>query len=158
MSLSTAQTGQPFDTDPAISLKTYLFDSWSLSNPTSDQITFDTKFANMARLNNIIIKPLITSMTPQTLGPSRYHYTARFNIHIVCQGHSAKNNKFLIEQEVQRIIAPNPTGLNSAGIDIITIDDFREIENPQTGPTMTQNYTVARSIASVTMLYDMVVV
>lgn len=160
LNLNNVLLNGPFSTDPAISIKNYLQNNYSLLNPPAASITFDTKFANMAKQNAVIVKPVSLTMPPVVLGAVRYRYTANYRLQVYCTGHSAKNNKFLIEQEIERILKTNVNALNADGIEEIILDSFAEIETNFDGVNKTTADTslVARSTAAITAVYDKVVV
>src|SRR5689334_5519983 len=97
--------------------------------PVAAAINFDTKWSRLDKLNHVIVEKMPNQITPQTLGASRSRFTDYYRIQVYCTGFSAINNKYNIEQEIQRIIQGNVTGIQTVnsvatGIDFILMESF----------------------------------
>lgn len=160
--LLNAQLGAVFSQDPSISLKTFLSTNWTVSTgyspPTAASIKFDTKFGSFTGFNMIIIEDMPKIIQTQTLGKGRTRVTENKRIQIWCRGTSGKNNRYLIEKHIDSLINGNPRGMISDGIDIMELDDFREIPqitDSEINTAQPQRQEVWRSVATVRLIYDL---
>lgn len=149
----------------------YLKGNWDLDSPGADSIVFDTKFGSKTGMNYVIIEKMPTMMEYQVLGGSRTRFVDTYRIQTFCIGFASINAKFLIEQEIQRIINGSALGIQTVtingtatntGIEWAEIESFTEIST-YNDVQITQNMmpkepsTRARSYAIVHLYYDKVV-
>lgn len=160
--LLNAQLGAVFSQDPSISLKSYLSTNWTTttgySPPSTANIKFDTKFGSFTGFNMIIIEDMPKTIASQTLGKGRTRVTENKRIQIWCRGTSGKNNRYLIEKHIDSLLNGNPRGMISDGIDIVELDDFREIPqitDDEINKAQPQRQEVWRSVATVRLIYDL---
>jgi len=163
-----AQLGTILTTDPAVALWTYIKNNWSQSTgytvPAVVDIKFDTKFGlHTGFMNYVIVENINTSENDQILGRGRMRITDNKRIQIWCQGSSAKNTKWNIENHIRSIINANPTAMQATyGIDLIRITSFQEIytepvddDSRNDRAPATKGQWISRSRALCTMIYDL---
>lgn len=172
--LVTAQTGEPFSQDPAISLKNLLGASSSTtppglygstgasaSLPVSSTVNVDTKWGPSGLHNRILITNLPRLVTHTTLGGGRIRTEDYKSVQVWCDTSGAINRKWLIEEEIRRIIEGNKLALQSVGIDeIYLFKGFGDIdvnEMGQEGDGVQRGGFLARSSCIVKMIYDEIV-
>ena len=165
--LKQAQTNAELTTNPITTLLDYLSGSnWQATSPAASEVRFARRFADMSATYTVIIKHLATTSVEQVLGATRHRFTGRYKVHVVSRGATQQDSidkKFAIENEIRRIIKTNVRGLQTSGFDLVQMnDDFVEIE---TGNESASNNGIAgdfsfsvRSVATITLTYDMTVV
>lgn len=160
-----SRIGTAFPKDPRIVIKEYIEQNWGQGNITVqklDSIKVDTKFGGdaLTKETAIIVEKMPTLIKPSILGGSRSYNTATYRIQIVCRGHSAINNKYATEQELERIVNAKPINIqtvksSATGIDDAWIDDFEEISvdndaivskamTPAMAPVVARSYAIIR--------------
>lgn len=164
-----SRSGAAFSKDPRIILMDYIKFGWGVGNitpPAVESVRFDTKFGAQALTmqNAIVVEKMPAMMKPQTLGGSRSEYIDTYRVQIYCRGHSAINNKYTMEQEIQRIINADPDAIQTVnntatGIDWAWIDEFVEIpvaSDAKVGASVSPSLpaTAARSAAIVRLYYQ----
>ena len=174
MQLITAQTGAPFTQDPAISLKNLLGTNATStppgqyggtgsnpSLPAASAINVDTKWGPTGLHNRILIENMPRMVTRQTLGGGRIRTEDYKRVQVWCDTSGAINRKWLIEEEIRRIIEGNKLGLQSVGIDEIYLDrGFQDIDTNEMGAEGSEVQRagfIARSSCIVKMIYDEIV-
>jgi len=172
VNLVPARINAVFPIDPQIVLKNYIRQNWGTGNitglPASDSVGMDTKWGAPNMLNKeqaILVEKMPKHIEAQVLGGSRSTYVDSYRVQIYCRGHSARNNKYLMEQEIERIINGDSKAIQTVnntatGIDWAWCSDFNEIlvQNDAKVAQGTIGFgidsTAARSSAIVEFHYD----
>ena len=167
-----AQTGAPFTQDPAISLMNMLNGDptsspvglWgstgaSASLPAYTLVRFDTKYSRYDKHILVIVERMPFTFEQQTLGMTRFRVTENRRIQIWCDTNQARNNRWLTEQELFRIINANPLYLQGNGIDYIYTDGQGVISTSDVTDTSREvgtELTLVKSYLNVKMVYDVI--
>lgn len=148
--------------DTSVDLKTFISDNYDLSAPAKTSVNFDTKMARLEKENHVIITRMPKASKHELLGGGRRRYTDVKRVQVICTGHSALNNRYLIEQELEDIINANIRGMQTTyGIDEIEITSFTAFNtftDQQMDNLEAEAKATARSFAEVIMKYDNYVV
>src|SRR3990167_5756709 len=125
--LKNVRTGAT-QSDTSVGLKSFLSDNYTLSAPAKASVNFDTKMDRLEKENHIIVTRMPNTAKHELLGGGRYRYLDVKRVQVICTGHSALNNRYLIEQHLDDIINANIKGMQATyGIDEIQITNFTAI-------------------------------
>lgn len=169
--LVTAQTGTPMPQDPAISLKFLLQTSdltdpigqWGSTGanpslPAAAAVNVDTKWGPSGMHNKILIENMPRLTEYQQLGGARIRTTDVKRVQVWCDTLNAVTNKWLIEEEIRRLIMANKLGFKAVGIDeVLLMQGFQDIDvsgmDGDADQVQRGGY-LARSYCLVKMIYD----
>jgi len=170
----TAQTGSPFAQDPAISLKFLLgadntttpAGQWgsagaSSSLPLISTVNIDTKWGPSGMHNRILIENFPRIVKYQVIGGVRTRTWDIKRVQVWCDTKNAVQNKWLIEEEIKRIVNGFKLGLQSVGIDEMIFErgfEDIEIEEPGVSGEVGKGGYLARSDCLIKLIYDEILV
>lgn len=163
--LKSAASNAEITTDPASTILTKFQNDWGASvTPAKTSIFWGRSFNYLTKLHAVVVKDFVADSPAQILGSQRYRITHTYKVHILAKGTSlddALDKKFTIEQEIDRIVKTQVTGLTSNGFDEWEITPFRKIETGNDGMVNKggagDSVILVRSVADLRIIYDVYV-